>query len=89
MGIHFVKAVQFTRLLKAGDRLREFNFRKVNKPETEEFTVNVCDDKGNRIMFQMNKRDNGWRIGSRELPLWVEQQEKMLHQAIEEELEQL
>ena len=36
---NFVKAVTFTRLIKAGGRLREFNFRKFKKEDQELFSV--------------------------------------------------
>lgn len=88
MEIRFVKAVQFTRLLKAGGRLREFNFRKVNTPGLELFSVNVVDDRGERILFQMLKEQNDWRLGPQQVPAWVGQQENRLSEAIEEELHQ-
>ena len=33
----FTKMVHFTRLIKAGGRLREFNLRKLKLPETPEY----------------------------------------------------
>jgi hypothetical protein len=88
MEIRFVKAVQFTRLLKAGGRLREFNFRKVNNnPNKELFSVDVCDDRGERVFFNMQKEQNDWRFGlSAILPAWISQQEDQLSAAIEDEL---
>lgn len=87
MEIRFIKAVQFTRLLKAGGRLREFNFRKINSPDSELFTVNVCDDRGERILFQMQKDGSNWRFCTQQLPPWVSQHEGQLSYAIEDELE--
>jgi len=86
MEMRFVKAIQFTRLIKAGGRLREFNFRKLNDKEHELFTVNVCDDRGERILFQMQKDQNDWRLGSQQVPAWIGQQESQLNSAIEDEL---
>ena len=86
MEMRFVKAVQFTRLIKAGGRLREFNFRKINNKDAELFTVNVCDDRGERILFHMLKDQNDWRLGSQQLPAWIGQQESQLNSAIEDEL---
>lgn len=86
MEMRFVKAVQFTKLIKAGGRLREFNFRKINNKDTELFTVNVCDDRGERILFHMLKDQNDWRLGSQQLPAWIGQQESQLNSAIEDEL---
>ena len=82
-----VKNVQFTRLLKAGDSLREFNFRKtVNEGQTF-FNVDVTDDRGNRISFNMQKQDDIWKIQVQELPAWVVKSEKDLHELIDQELQ--
>ncbi len=86
MQIRFVKNIQFTRLVKANGRLREFNFRKLRGSEEELFSVDVCDDRGNRILFRMQKIDNTWNIADQELPAWVLQNEKNFHELIEEEL---
>lgn len=86
MEIKFIRAIQFTRLVKAGGRLREFNFRKLNGADTERFSINVVDDRGERILFQMVKQENGWKLPPQQLPVWIEQNEKQLHQLIEEEL---
>ena len=77
--------VQFTRLVKAEGRLREFNFRKVKSPE-EEFSVNVCTERGERIIFGMQKKDTGWQIQPGEIPGWILQNENSLNDAIEDEL---
>ena len=47
--------IKFKKLIKEDGRLREFNFRKVNGIREELFTVEVSDDRGNRIMFKMHK----------------------------------
>jgi hypothetical protein len=78
--------VQFTRLVKMVGRLREFNFRKMRTPDEEQFSVNVCNERGDRILFNMEKKDNGWRIQSTELPKWILQNEGRLNEAIEDEL---
>ncbi len=86
MQIQFTKMIQFTRLLKAGGLVREFNFRKLTGPEERLFTVNVCDERGNRILFNMQKKDNDWKIVPDILPAWIIQSENGLHTLIEEEL---
>lgn len=86
MYTHFVKMIQFTRLVKAEGRLREFNFRKLKGVPEELFSVNVVNDRGDRILFNMQKKDNGWRIQSTELPKWIVQNEKALDEVIEDEL---
>ncbi|HWC52406.1 MAG TPA: hypothetical protein VG676_02395 [Chitinophagaceae bacterium] len=84
MQIQFIRNVQFTRLLKVNGRLREFNFRKLGGINEGLFTVDVVDDRGNRIMFRMQKEDGNWKILSQPMPAWVLQSEDQLHEIIEE-----
>lgn len=86
MHIQYKKNVHFTRLLKADGRLREFNFRRLNGPSGEYiFTIDVSDDRGNRILFKMEKNGNSWEIRERQLPNWVLENEVKFHEIIEEE----
>ena len=85
--MNFVKLIQFTRLVKTDGRLREFNFRKLQSPDQGLFSVNVVNDRGDRILFMMEKKDLGWRIVSGELPAWILQNEKKLDEVIEDELQ--
>ena len=88
MQIHFTKVVHFTRLIKAGGRLREFNFRKLRlEDQPELFTVDTVDDRGNRILLRMQKNDNHWAIIPQILPRWIPENEDKLHEAIEDELQ--
>jgi hypothetical protein len=91
MKIQFVKNIQFTKLVKAEGRLREFNFRKVNGVKEGRFTVDVSDDRGNRIIFNMVKEDNdGWKITTSEpIPDWVTKNEEIFSELIEEELKSM
>ncbi len=87
MKIQFIKNIQFTRLVKADGRLREFNFRKVNGSKEGVFTVDVSDDRGNRIIFNMEKNDNTWKIvSSTPLPEWITKNESTFEELIVEEL---
>jgi hypothetical protein len=86
MRINFIKNIQFTRTVKAAGRLREFNFRKLGGLQEGIFTVDVVDDRGNRIMFRMQKEEDGWKIIPQPLPDWIIQSEKMFNDLIEEEL---
>jgi hypothetical protein len=88
MQIRFIKNVQFTRVLKAEGRMREFNFRKPNGREQALCTVDVSDDRGQRIIFNMQKDDhNSWKIVPQVLPAWISQLENKLSELIEEELQ--
>jgi hypothetical protein len=90
MKIQFIKNIQFTRLVKAEGRLREFNFRKINGIKEGLFTVDVSDDRGNRIIFNMEKNDNQWKIVSpAPLPDWITLNEAKFEELIEEELKNI
>lgn len=86
MQMLFVKMIQFTTLVKAEDRLREFNFRKIKGTDEEMFSVNVCTERGDRIIFNMQKKDNTWKIVPGQVPQWILQTENKLSEAIEEEI---
>ena len=86
MRVQFIKNIHFTKLLKINGRLREFNLRKLKGAQDELFSVDVSDDRGNRIMFQMQKDDNAWKITDQEVPKWILENENKLHELIEEEL---
>jgi hypothetical protein len=86
MLVQFNKNIQFTKLVKTDGRLREFNFRRVNGLHEAVFTVDVSDDRGNRIMFKMEKKDTQWRIQDQPLPEWIREAEASFHELIEEEL---
>ncbi len=84
MKLQVTKNIQFSRLIKAEDRLREFNFRKMGGINEGIFSVDVADDRGNRILFKMQKEENNWKIIETGLPLWVTGSTTFLHEKIEE-----
>jgi hypothetical protein len=87
MNFTFAKNVHFTKLVKTNDRLREFNFRLLPGHSNNMFHVDVPDDRGNRIMFKMQKHENNhWRIVDTHLPLWISEYEQRLNDLIEEEI---
>ena len=86
MALNVRKNVQFTKLIKAPGTLKEFNFRKVPGAD-EVFHVDVNDDRGNRIMFNMKLQDGQWTVTNHIVPKWVTDAEPKLHAAIEEELQ--
>jgi hypothetical protein len=86
MQIQFIRNIQFTKLVKADGRLREFNFRKSNGLQEGLFTVDVSDDRGNRIVLRMQREDGVWKIVKQQLPTWIWENENVLHTLIEEEL---
>jgi hypothetical protein len=74
----------FTKLIKSGGRLREFNFRKLASPNDNLYHVDVSDDRGNRIIFKVRKENGSWKIEESGLPKWVYEVEENLKEAIED-----
>ena len=75
----------FSKLIKAGDKLREFNFRQTYLSDNSRYSVDVPDDKGSRIMFSVYRTADGeWKIAANLMPLWVHDAENELAAAIEE-----
>ena len=88
MYLQITKNIQFTRNLKVNGLVREFNFRKISGPPDELFHVDVVDDRGNRIMFRMQKTSEGhWRFLHPNMPGWLLDAENGLDKIIEEELQ--
>jgi len=78
----------FSKIIKAGDRLREFNFRQSSPKDKSRFTIDVPDQKGNRIMFSIFKNEQGeWKLSEQLIPGWVHEAEQDLAAAIEEHQE--
>ena len=65
--------VQFTKLIKINGRQCEFNFR---KRTAEEFDVDTVDDRGNRIMFKLVKKEDNWSVQGNNSVGWLIQHEK-------------
>lgn len=78
----------FSKLIKAGDKLREFNFRQTYLNNNSCYSIDVPDDKGNRIMFSIYKNADGeWKVAAQLMPMWVHNAELDLAKAIEENYE--
>lgn len=90
MNFTFTKNVHFTKLVKTADRLREFNFRMLPGNSNNLFHVDVPDDRGNRIVFRMQKKENNqWQIVEQHLPNWICDNEKKLNDLIAEEMQSI
>ena len=75
----------FSKVIKAGERQREFNFRQATRNDETRYSVDVPDDKGNRVMFFMFKNEEGqWKTDAQSLPVWIQDAEPALDHAIEE-----
>ena len=83
----YVKNLQFSKLVKLGGRVREFNFRKHSDNNGEVvFSIDVCDNRNNRITFHMHQKETAWKIVPELLPEWILESEDNFNQLIEEEL---
>ena len=78
----------FSKVIKAGERQREFNFRQLAGGTEEKYHVDVPDDKGNRIIFQMFQEGGQWKTGEQPLPQWIQGVEHQLSELITEQLEE-
>jgi hypothetical protein len=87
MNFTFTRNIHFTKLVKTTDRLREFNFRLLPGNARNLFHVDVPDDRGNRIVFKMQRNEgNHWKIVEQQLPNWISDNENRLNELIEEEV---
>lgn len=74
----------FSKVMKAGDRMREFNFRLASANDDSRYSIDVPDDKGNRVIFSMFKNaDKVWKIAAQLMPMWIHEAEEQLAEAIE------
>lgn len=82
--------IYFSKIIKVADRLREFNFRQLSSGDDLRYHVDVTDERGNRLIFNMYKDSTShWKTASQKLPLWVHNAEELLGSAIDEELSQM
>ncbi len=90
MQTQFARNIHFTKHIKANGRVREFNFRKIPSQDEQLFHVDVSDDRGNRLIFRMQKSNNDqWRLINLGLPQWVHDAEGKLGELIDDEMKQL
>jgi hypothetical protein len=80
-----LKNVQFSKLIKAEGRLREFNFRRSNGLAGPVYHVDVSDDRGNRYYIHMHLENNTWTVREKDLPTWIEGAIPEFHPAILEQ----
>jgi hypothetical protein len=80
----FKRNIQFSCLIKAGGRIREFNFRRSTQTADEPFFVDVVNENGERCQFSMVCQEGQWGLVGAILPVWVVSAVKELHKAIVE-----
>ena len=79
-----VKNVQFTRLIKAGGQLREFNFRKSDGVSSPMVTVDVADMRGERHYIRFTSTGDQWHASHEQLPEWIQEVLPSLQDAAKE-----
>ncbi len=87
MNFEVIKNLQFSKLVKAENRLREFNFTRHTGIRDGYFTVDVVDDRGNRIIFTMKFDNSKWVIQDDFLPKWITNNTNDLSNLIEVQIE--
>lgn len=81
--------IYFSKVIKAGERQREFNFRRLSNADDASYHVDVNDDKGNRIIFSMYRDAEGkWKTSAQKLPIWIHNAELVLGEVIENHLKE-
>jgi hypothetical protein len=80
-----LKNVQFSKLIKAEGRLREFNFRKSNGIGGSVYHVDVSDDRGNRYYMTLLPEEETWTVQEKDLPPWIQEAVPQFNSAIQEQ----
>jgi len=78
-----LRNIQFTKLIKTGGRLREFNFRKSKGKEGPMFTIDVADPKDERHYLIFRYKENRWVLEKKNLVAWIEEALPQIAVAIE------
>jgi len=87
--LHICMNIYFSQVIKAGERQREFNFRRLSSADDASYYVDVNDDKGNRIIFSMYRDAEGkWKTSAQKLPIWIHNAELVLGEVIEKHLKE-
>jgi hypothetical protein len=84
-----IKNIQFSCNIKAADRLREFNFRKLQSTSDPVYQIDVSDERGNRHFFSMQLVGSEWKIRGALVAHWIVSAEQALHEAIEQQEAQI
>lgn len=74
-----IRNIHFTLLIRAANRLREFNFR---KRSSSLYDTDVSDDRGNRFFFKMILENDRWQPRGINLPYWVTDDNTAIHESL-------
>ena len=76
------KNIQFTRLIKAGGRLREFNFRKSQGLNNALFSIDVVSDNSDRHYLLYSLVNGTWVLETKRMIPWIEEVLPQVEEAI-------
>ena len=76
------KNIQFTRLIKAGGRLREFNFRKSQGLNNALFSIDVVNDNSDRHYLLYSLVNGTWILETKRVIPWIEEVLPQVEEAI-------
>ncbi len=76
------KNIQFTRLIKAGGRLREFNFRKSQGLNNALFSIDVVSDNSDRHYLLFSQVNGTWILETKKMIPWIEEVLPQIEEAI-------
>jgi hypothetical protein len=77
--------VAFSKIVMAGGKNREFNFRKISTGNAS-FYVDVTGDRGERIAFSLYREGDGtWQLHLPTGPAWIGEAVALLGNAIDAE----
>ena len=79
----FQKQIQFSEYIKAGGRLREFNFLKMTNSTSPSFNVDVSDERGRRHHFLLTYGSEGWKMDGEGLPGWIQDSTEAILSVVE------
>ena len=79
----FQKQVQFSKHIKAGGRIKEFNFLKLNNTQAPTYSVDVSDERGKRLVFLFINDGGNWKISGEGLPEWLTSSGDILQQEVD------
>ena len=77
-----IKNITFTRLVRTGNRLREFNFR---RRSDNTYDCDVSGDYNERFFFKMIHGGEKWQIHAKHIPEWIIDVEFLIDENLKEE----
>ncbi len=77
--MNFIRNIHFSLIIRAVNRLREFNFRKRNPSQ---FDCDVSNEQGERFFFKLIKDHERWKIDGSDLPAWISTSEETISDAV-------